>query len=148
MENYSLNQHPDPDARRQAVCALENRFHPLVRELAIHELKKGVSGGLALGLFIKNYQDGDERQIIELAEIPEDADEQHGFFQDVKELLKKNPQADASQLAVATYALTPCSFCRNDAAELLRDRQIAPAWLMEECRFDSEPDTRKLFPEP
>lgn len=147
-ELVSLSQHNAPEVRRRAISALENSSHPLVRELAESELMKGVPGGLALGLFVKNYQDGDERRIIELVELPEDAEQRHWLLKDATKILEENPKADCSQLGVVAYALIPCSFCRHFAAKLLRDRQVAPSWLIEECRFDSEPDTRKLFVEP
>jgi hypothetical protein len=147
-ELVSLSQHNDPEIRRRAISALENSSHPLVRELAESELSKGLPDGLALGLFVKNYQDGDEQRIIELAEIPKDANQQHWLFQDAVKILEENPKAECSQLAVVIYALNPCCFCRYYAAKLLRDRQVAPAWLIEECRFDAEPDTQKLFLEP
>lgn len=147
-ELISLSQHNDPEVRRGSISALENSSHLLVRELAEYELKKGVPGGLALGLLVKNYRDGDEHRIMDLAAIPEDTEEQHWLFKDATKILEDNPKADCSQLGVAAYALIPCSFCRYFAAKLLRDRQMAPTWLIEECRFDSEPDTRKLFMEP
>lgn len=147
-ELVSLSQHNDLDVRRRAISALENSSHPLVRELAEDELKKGVPGGLALGLLVKNYQDGDEQRIMDLVALPDDAEEQHWLLKDATKILEENTKADCSQLGVAAYVLIPCSFCRHFAAKLLRDRQVAPPWLTEECRFDSEPDTRKLFIEP
>jgi hypothetical protein len=146
-ELIALSQHNDIDVRRRAISALENTAHPLVRELAEFELARGVPGGLALGLLVKNYQVGDEQRIIELAELPEDAEEQHWFLKDATKILEENPTADCLQLGLAAYALIPCSFCRYFAAKLLRDRQVAPAWLMEECQYDCEPDARKLFVE-
>lgn len=85
---------------------------------------------------------------MDLAALPEDAEEQHWLFKDATKILEENPKADCSHLGVAAYALIPCSFCRYFAAKLLRDRQVAPPWLIEECQFDSEPDTQKLFVEP
>jgi hypothetical protein len=147
-ELISLSQHHDPEVRRRAIGALENNSHPLVRQLAEAELQKGVPGGLALGLFVKNYQDGDEQRIIEFAQLPEDSEQQHWLLKDATKILEENPNADCSQLGVAVYALIPCAFCRHFAAKVLRDRQVAPSWLIEECRFDSEPDTRNLFATP
>jgi hypothetical protein len=147
-ELISLCQHNDPEVRRRAISALKNSSHPLVRQLAENELERCLPDGSALGLFVKNYQAGDEQRIIERVEIPEDANQQHWLFQDAVKILEENPKAECSQLAVAIYALNPCSFCRHHAAKLLRDRQVAPVWLIEECRFDAEPDTQKLFLEP
>jgi hypothetical protein len=144
-ELVSLSQHSDAEVRRRAISALESNSHPLVRQLAEDELKRGMPDGLALGLFIKNYQDGDEQRIIDLAQLPNDAEQQHWLLKDATKILEENPNADCSHLGVAAYALIPCSFCRYCAAKLLRDRHVAPVWLIEECRFDSKSDTQKLF---
>lgn len=42
------------------------------------------------------------------------------------------------------YHETPCGGCRFDAAKLLVQRKVAPAWLTEECRWDCVSDTRQL----
>jgi hypothetical protein len=99
---------------------------------------------LALGLFIKNYRSGDEQRILDLAEFPADESQLHWLLRDATQMLEQNPQADCSKLGVVTYALNPCGFCRFFAARMLRDRRVAPPWLIEECRFDSEADTRRL----
>lgn len=147
-ELISLSQHSDPEVRRWTFNALENNSHPLIRELAEHELKMGGPGGLALGLFVKNYQEGNEQQIFDLTELPDDRNQLHGLLMDIVKILEENPQADCTRLGLVAYALNPCGKCRYYAARLLRDRQVAPTWLIEESRFDSEPDTRKLFIEP
>jgi hypothetical protein len=143
-ELVSLSQHSDAEVRRLAFNALKNNSHPLVRELAELELKKGSPCDLALGLFIKNYQQGDEQRILESIELPGDEIQLHWLLMDAAKILKENPQADCSKLGMVVYALTPCGNCRGSAAQLLHDRRVAPSWLIEECRFDSEADTRKL----
>ena len=86
-ELVSLSQHTDPEVRRRAISALENSSHPLVRKLAEDELKKGVPGGLALGLLVKNYQFGDEQRIMDLAALPDDSEEQHWLFKNATKIL-------------------------------------------------------------
>lgn len=147
-ELIDLCHHQDDHVRRRAFAALENNTHPLVRQLAEDQLQRGVPGGLALRLFIKNYQPGDEQRILELAEIPDEDDQRHDLLTDAVNICKENDQADCSQLGLVAYALQPCGMCRGSAAELLHQRKVAPAWLTEECRFDSEEDTRKLVTEP
>lgn len=144
----SLSQHSDPKVRRLTFVALENSTHPLVRQLAEDELRKGVPDGLALGLFVKNFRSGDEQRILEFAEIPDDDDQQHELLKDAIKVCQENEQADCSQLGVVAYALQPCGMCRGWAADVLQKRKVAPPWLTEECRFDSEEDTRKLATEP
>lgn len=67
---------------------------------------------------------------------------------DVIKLLKKNTEADCSRLGVISYALTPCENCRFFAARLLLKQHAAPDWLMDECRYDSGEDCRKLVETP
>jgi hypothetical protein len=58
-EIVALTQHCDADVRRRAFNALENNSHPLVRELAEQQLNRGLRSDLHMGLFIRNYQQGD-----------------------------------------------------------------------------------------
>jgi hypothetical protein len=59
-------------------------------------------------------------------------------------VLEFNPHADCSQLGLVAYAATPCQQCRSNAAEVLQCSRVAPAWLTEECLFDSHTPTREL----
>jgi hypothetical protein len=147
-EAVSLSQHADPEVRRWAFNVLDNHKHPLVRELAVSELERGFPDGLALGLFVKNYEEGDEQRMFDAIALPGDVADLHWLLMDATKVLEENGQADCSTLGLVTYALNPCSSCRYFAARLLRDRHVAPDWLREECRFDSESDARKLFTEP
>jgi hypothetical protein len=142
-----LGQHGDTEVRRRAVSALEKVEHPLVREFALAELERGMRGGSVVGLFARNYQQGDEHRILESVEIPDDDCELHGLLMDVIEVLDANPEADCSQLGVIAYASTPCENCRFSAARLLLSRHVAPGWLTEECRFDSNEESRGLVAE-
>jgi hypothetical protein len=142
-----LGKHGDTEVRRRAIAALEKVGHPLVREFALAELESGVRGGGAVGLFVRNYQPGDERRILEAIEFPDDDCELHWLFMDVIKVLEANPEADCSQLGVMAYASTPCENCRFDAAQLLLGQHVAPEWIIEECRFDSHERSRGLVAE-
>ena len=143
-EIVNFCRHSDDEVRRRAIASLENTSHPLVRQLAEDELQQGMPDGRALGLFIKNYQQGDERRILEALEPPVDECQLHWELMDVVKILENNPQADCSQLGIVVYALTPCGNCRRDAARVLHTRKAAPAWLTEECRHDCDEDCRAL----
>jgi hypothetical protein len=78
----------------------------------------------------------------------EDVDQRHGFLDDLLEVLKHNPESKCQELATIIYRLTPCGSCRHDAAKLLINRKVAPAWLIEECQHDAVADTRKLAGKP
>lgn len=140
-----LCRHADPDVRRSAFNALKCNSHPLVRAFAIAECENGVRNGQVVSLFISNYEQGDEHRIAEAIELPDDSNEFHWLLMDVVKVLEKNEEADCSHLGVAAYALTPCENCRGDAARLLYNRHAAPRWLIEECRYDSNEGSRKLW---
>lgn len=140
-----LCQHSDDDVRRAAFVALEKTPHPGIRDFALAELRKGLRDDTLISLFVNNYAPGDEEQILEFLEIPEDEERLHHMLMKVIDVLANNEQADCTHLGVTTYALTPCSFCRFSAAQLLLKRHAAPPWLIEEGRHDVEHDTRKLF---
>lgn len=143
-EVVSLSRHADEDVRHWAFHALERNTHPLVRELAEHELQNGIPEGRSLGLFVKNYQPGDEHRIVELLDLPEDDNQLHWLLMDAVKVCEENPHAECSRLGVMAYALTPCGCCRHEAAKLLHSRGVAPSWLTEECRFDSDCETRRF----
>src|SRR5262249_54560739 len=135
-----LCRHTDQEVRRRAFVALEQNAHPLIREFALAELWRGLRDGSAVGLFIKNYRQGDEQRILEGMDFPDDACELHSLLMDVIKVVEKNPEADCSRLGVISYASTPCENCRFHAARLLLKHQVAPNWLKEECRYDSAED--------
>jgi hypothetical protein len=137
-----LCRHDDEEIKRRAYAALQRNAHPLVRQFAQARLR--AHDGAAVALFAKNYQRGDEREILEALELPEDACALHWLLMDVVKMLEENADADPSQLGVAAYALTPCATCRYYATRMLLNRRAAPDWLIEECRYDSCADCREL----
>lgn len=143
-----LCRHGDEEVRRRAFAALEQNAHPLVRELALTELHKGVRDGSVVALFINNYRRGDEHWILDAVELPDDECELHWLLMDVIKVLEKNTEADCSRLGVVSYASTPCENCRFYAARLLLNQHAAPGWLIEECRYDSGEDCRALVGSP
>ena len=142
-----LCRHEDSEVRRRAVLALEGIKHPHIREFALSELSEASRGSSVVGLFGENYRPGDERRILDAIDLPDEDEKQHGLLMDVIRVLEKNRDADCSQLGVVAYASTPCEHCRADSVRLLLDRHVAPAWLVEECRFDSGEKCRDLVAE-
>lgn len=135
-----LGQHTDENVRRWAFNAMENNSVPAIHQFALRKLRDG--DRQAIGLFIKNYEPGDEQTILKYLKFPNDQDELHWMLFDVIKVLENNPNADASRLGVVAYASTPCGQCRMSAAQWLHQHQVAPDWLTEECRFDSVEETR------
>lgn len=143
-----LCQHSSEDVQWRAFSALEQNANPLVREFALKGLREGLPHRFVVGLFIKNYMDGDERRILESVELPSDECELHWLLMDVIKVLEANPQADCSELGLIAYARTPCQNCRHDSARLLLQQHVAPAWMPDECRFDCDAETQALVGEP
>lgn len=139
-----LCEHNDDEVRHWAFNALEKNAHPEVRALALAEIQKSVQAPSVVGLFITNYEQGDEQRIVECVNLPDDPCEFHWLLMDVIKVLENNPKADCSQLGLIAYASTPCENCRCSAARLLHDQHIAPKWLTEECQHDSGEECRKL----
>lgn len=139
-----LCRHTDEEVRRRAFAALSQNAHPLVREFALTELRKGVPDGSVVALLVNNYRHGDEDRILAAVELPDDECELHWLLMDVIKVLEKNPEADCSRLGVIGYSSTPCENCRFYAARLLLSQHAAPTWLIEECRYDSAEDCQAL----
>lgn len=138
-------RHSNEDIRRWALNALEKNAHPLVREFALRELQAQTLDRSVVGLFIKNFQSGDEQLLLDHAELPEDPWPRHDMLMDLVHVLEDNEDADSRRLGQIAYFHTPCSSCRFYAARLLYDRQTAPDWLMAECCSDANEDCQLLF---
>jgi hypothetical protein len=139
-----LCEHGDSEVRRCAFNALENNEHALIRAFGLSQLEKGVCDGLVVGLFVRNFQRGDEQRILRVLELPDDDFEHHSLLMSVIKVLENNPEADVAQLAIIAYASTRCGFCRRGSAKLLIRQHVAPEWLTEECRFDAVEGCREL----
>jgi hypothetical protein len=140
-----LCHHADQDVRRWTMNALEHVTHPLVREFALTELQERRSDKPIVGLFIKNYQECDDQRLLDQLQLPEDLNLRHWMLMDLTKVLEQNESADCLRLGQIIYFHTPCESCRFYAAKLLNDRQVAPEWLTDECRLDSNEDCRSLF---
>lgn len=139
----SLTRHPEEDVSRWAWNSLGKNTNQEVRRFAVERLWQGDMR--AIGLLIKNYARGDEESVLECMCFPEDSDRRHWMLMDIIKLLEENvPNANSEQLGIVVYAFTPCEICRKDAVRLLCQQKVAPSWLLEECRFDANEDTREL----
>ncbi|MFK7777069.1 MAG: hypothetical protein QM501_02950 [Gimesia sp.] len=138
-----LCQHPDEKLQRRSFSVLANHSHPAVREFALEQLAIEATDNI-VSLFINNYEVGDEIRLLKAIELPEDPDNIHSLLSDVMKVLEYNTEADATRLAHIAYAATPCELCRYKAANLLHGQGVAPAWMLEECGYDSYEETRKL----
>ncbi|MDR3475977.1 MAG: hypothetical protein P4M09_30400 [Devosia sp.] len=118
---------------------------PFVRKLALERLENGDPSGARL--LLSNYEPGDLATIDPLLNKELDDDRAHELGLGVLDLIGENDiPSDESQAAlVLLYKLTPCSMCRGDVVSKLVKAGQAPSLIAEECRFDAEPDTIRLF---
>ncbi|PQO27853.1 HEAT repeat domain-containing protein [Blastopirellula marina] len=132
-----LCTHPTLNVRRRAFQALANLRSAEVRRFALEQLEQG-DKALAIDLFKSNFEPGDEKRILQAIELPENDFHRHGILIDILYVLKENvAAADVADLGLIIYFHTPCSFCRESAVRLLLGQNAAPAWLLEEARFDA-----------
>lgn len=138
--------HADWELQCRSYIALAHNTHPAIREFALKQLADEWSIQV-FKLFVKNFEPGDEGRIFAALELSDDNDDDdlHGILSDVLKVLEANPVADRSQLGVLSYVANPCEICRFKAVQLLKDQEITPAWMLEECRFDSYEETRELY---
>jgi hypothetical protein len=138
-----LCAHETEELRDAAITALTMNSHADVREFALKLLANG-SASDAMRLFTRNFMSGDEDRIIEAIALPQDPDQLHSLLMDIHEVLSSNEESDCSRLGVLIYSATPCQVCRRHAVDLLTGDQAAPAWLIEECRHDSDKVCQEL----
>ncbi|HTN02056.1 MAG TPA: hypothetical protein VL132_09270 [Planctomycetaceae bacterium] len=139
--------HEHEQVRRAAYYALAENRHPKIREFALQRLDKLTGELPVLRLLTKNYEPGDEQRILAAIQPSDDISFLHWLILDLLNVIEANPDSDSSQLGIAVYALSPCANCRNRAVELMVEEGVAPDWLLEECRDDSEEDCRKVVSE-
>ncbi len=97
-----------------------------------------------LGLFLRNFEPGDEERILEALILPENDDGRHSLLRDALTMLESQPKASCYELAILIYHETPCSLCRACAAQLLSEDERTPDHIMWECQFDACGKSRKL----
>jgi hypothetical protein len=136
--------HEDLDVRQRALVALENISHPAIRQFALEQLREPVRSSSVVGLFVLNFESGDEQRILESVQLPADSDDRHSILMDVTKVFEKNQNADCSKLAQIAYAETPCADCLFIAVKLLVAQNAAPGWLLAECRHDSLAECREF----
>jgi hypothetical protein len=136
--------HEDERVRHWAYSAVALNAHPSVRKFALDHLPACGDDGDLAELFVRNYRRGDEELLCAHLHLPDDQDARHGLLMAVRKILEANHAARCDVLALWVYRWTPCALCRYGVAKLLIEKDVAPEWLPEECRYDSYSDTRQL----
>lgn len=129
---------------RAALTALSNITDERVRELGLSFIQQRLRLDFAAGLLIKNSAPGDLRLLENLLADPHDADVYHHLGIDVRNFIGANRSEEAERSLLLLYEHGPCSTCRHGAIEELIAINRLPDWMIEECRYDADGDTRKL----
>lgn len=136
-------EHADERLVRAAVTALAPLTHPQLRQAAEHLIARGqITNGVAL--LVNNLADGDFSRCAEHLRRLEDADELHHLIGEVLNLCEAHPGVEALDCLLLIYEVSPCTTCRRQAVKALMASNTAPDWVLEECMFDVDPDTRTL----
>ena len=134
-----LAQHPELEVVQWALAVLYKISHPDVRDFAFkYQANYPDHPQLALGFFIKNYQEG-AHEFIEnalLTEIPDKYD-----FEDVSknviDVFTANTTPKAQKSLILVYEKGRCIRCRQNILKLLEQLQLLPQSILEECVFDA-----------
>ncbi len=138
---------PVPRASGVTAGILGRVPHPRVRQEALQRLEVGDQG---VRLLLANYRPGDFAKIEPLLHKPPSEERAHDLGLAVLALLDKNdvPTDECRTTLLNVYEHTPCSLCRNSAVTTLVGRRAVPVWMADECRYDADPDTVRLFLNP
>ena len=128
-----------------AAGALGRIRDPLVRKLALEHLRSEDPTGLRL--LLSNYEPGDLEPIGPLLSEAVDDDEAHILSCGILDIVGENdvPLAEKRAVLISVYERSPCSVCRGDAVSKLQSAGDVPLSIAQECRFDADPNTARLF---
>ena len=132
----ALADHPDADVADAARYALANLRGNDIRRCALDQLRRNPSRS-AIDMLAHTFQPGDE-QLIEAAVVAAGGDEEDRHQLDLGTLhvADEHPSPAFESLLHDIYATQRCSVCRGSAYRKLKELGLAPAWLVEEHKFD------------
>lgn len=133
----------DEQVRWAAVQAVSQLTHPDLRQAALRLIADGdLPNGVRL--LVANFEEGDLSMCAGLLSPSDDAEHHHSLGWYLLKLCAAHQGPKALDCLLYIYEYSPCSDCRRRAVGLLVDTDVAPAWLLEESTFDSDPQTRVL----
>ncbi len=96
-------------------------------------------------LFTNHYHPGDELLILNALERANtDTEGMHRLGLSALRVCEANPDTRLAQLAIFIYRTNPCTLCRRDIVEWMKDMDCLPDWIANECRYDALDETRAL----
>ncbi|AFY58354.1 hypothetical protein Riv7116_5993 [Rivularia sp. PCC 7116] len=143
---FQLAMSDDGDIRTAAVATLKFCQDSSIRNLAI-DLSKNQDEEIAIcsvGLFIKNYQSGDNRFIESILPRINDEDTKHFVCMDLIKIFERHEVDELLTSLLWAYENTPCTHCREKIVKALIASRLIPQRLVDECQFDCVQDVRHL----
>jgi hypothetical protein len=131
------------DTAFAALGALRLVTDPRVRARGLALIAQGV--GLGAGLLVANYQPGDYARLEAALETWSDRDQLHALGHGLLDMADARPAPEAVPALLALYERGPCSRCRRRALEFVGTIDTVPARLVAECRYDANPEIRRMF---
>lgn len=122
---------------------VERKRHPTVRALALKLLRQPEWDYLGASLLARNFRTSDVPILERLAAQPGDPHEYHRLAMELRQIMENNPGPHAIPTLLAIYENGCCAMCRSSVVDLLIELRAVPDWMIEECRHDSEGDTRE-----
>lgn len=136
--------HPAPDVRSEAVCALSHHREEPVRKAGLEALRRG-EGLDGLALLKRSALAGDAGEIFQALErLPGENEDFHSFVCAAVGILEENPAVGQVPLGLWIYERSPCMHCRKSAVEVMVGHGNCPSWVIEECLHDGSEALRKL----
>ena len=137
----ALMRHPDDRIMVSAANALSRVAHPRVRALALEicadSSLEGWRKSWGVRLLRSNFEPGDVPLLIQLLDTSSDEMGYHSIGFAIVDVLGANPVPEVVPVLRLLYERGPCTNCRKQAVELLRQLGALPDWLLEECRYDA-----------
>jgi hypothetical protein len=134
------------ELRADAITALSQVSDPRIHQFAKMKMETSTllsADNDAIGLFINNFESGDERLIRDaLDRIQPNPEDAHSLGYSIRLLADQREDPSLANLLLWVYENTPCAFCRRQAAFWLDRTHQLPDELRFECQYDSDEDTR------
>lgn len=134
----------DIQVARFSGKVLSQLTDPAIRGLALRLLDTPGRQGDGVELLLNNYKPGDFQLIETCLGEPMQVDDLHSVEIGVRNLASAHHSPEAERSLLLLYENGPCSLCRGGVVEELIALGCFPDWMREECRYDSDTDTRKL----
>jgi len=141
----ALTGHDEYTLSKRAFMVLGNVRDARIREFALKIMKSNEPKGDAVGLLVKNFQEGDHALVEAFLPRLLDENERHVAGSDIQEFYAAHPNPESEVRALLTlYEYGPCTNCRKDFVKRLMELNALPDWVSKECQYDADVYIRAL----